>query len=188
VAALPEQSRPPLVPGDIDYSEPPATDLETRVRLLEDIIRTQSARQRELEEQISFQSSARANVQPGGAAAAPQPYVVGSDAKMSASWKNGLEIQSANKDYRVHIGGRTQIDGVWLQQSSAFTGAGGVGDADSVNFRRARLRIDGTYGDMQICRRVRLCQQRERQRWLAAGQSVRGQSGKSQCHPRASAH
>jgi phosphate-selective porin OprO and OprP len=147
VAASSDRPRLPSA-SDFDYSQPPATDLETRVRLLEDIIRTQSARQRELEEQISFHSTTNANLQPGGTTADPQPYVVGSDTKMSASWRNGLEIQSANKDFRIHVGGRTQIDGVWLDQSSAFTGAGGVGDADSVNFRRARLRIDGTMGDV----------------------------------------
>lgn len=147
IATAPERSSLPLAPGDLDYSQPPTTDLETRVRLLEDIIRTQAARQRELEEQISYHSM-NANVQPGEAPAAPRPYTIGSDTKMSASWKNGLEIQSANKDFRIHVGGRTQIDGIWLQESSAFTGAGGVGDADAVDFRRARLRIDGTIGEL----------------------------------------
>src|SRR5436189_237659 len=84
VAAGPERPTLPSV-SDFDYSQPPATDLETRVRLLEDVIRTQSARQRELEEQISFQST-NTNVQPGGATPGPQPYTIGSDAKMSASW------------------------------------------------------------------------------------------------------
>ncbi len=32
--------------------------------------------------------------------AAPKGYEVGSDLKMTASWKNGLQIQSANKDFR----------------------------------------------------------------------------------------
>ena len=75
----------------------------------------------------------------------PEPYVVGSDLKMSASWKHGLEVQSAHKDFRVHVGGRTQIDAVWYDDNpGAFLGAGGIGDQDSVNFRRARLRVDGT--------------------------------------------
>lgn len=76
---------------------------------------------------------------------AEEPYEIASDLKMSASWKNGLEVQSAHKDFRVHVGGRTQVDAVWLDGSNeAFLGTGGIGDQDSVNFRRARLRVDGT--------------------------------------------
>ncbi|MDZ4778946.1 MAG: porin [Planctomycetia bacterium] len=72
-------------------------------------------------------------------------YVVGSDMAMTASFKNGLELKSKHGDFRLHIGGRTQFDGVWLEDNAGFyQGAGGVGDADAVNFRRARLRIDGT--------------------------------------------
>lgn len=72
-------------------------------------------------------------------------YAVGTDLAMRASWNNGLEIESAHKDFRVHVGGRTQFDTIWLEGNpDAFAGTGGVGDADSVGFRRARLRIDGT--------------------------------------------
>ncbi len=64
---------------------------------------------------------------------------------MSAKWNNGLEFSTKDKNFKVHIGGRTQVDGVWYADSpDGFAGAGGVGDQDSVNFRRARLRIDGT--------------------------------------------
>ncbi len=65
--------------------------------------------------------------------------------KLGASYKNGLVLESADKAFKVHIGGRTQVDSVWFSDSPAFTGAGGVGDADAVNFRRARLRIDGVF-------------------------------------------
>ncbi|WP_175517095.1 OprO/OprP family phosphate-selective porin [Planctomicrobium piriforme] len=67
---------------------------------------------------------------------------------MSAKWKHGLEIETKDKKFRVHVGGRTQFDGVWLQNNrEAFIGAGGDGPADAVDFRRARLRVDGTmYG------------------------------------------
>jgi phosphate-selective porin OprO/OprP len=156
VVASPESAELPIAPDDLPYHQPPATDLEARVQALEQVIRSQAARQRELEEQLSLQTSANldANLQParsgagGTAASGPKPYTVGSDVKMSASWRNGLEIQSANKDFRIHVGGRTQFDTVFLNDSPAFTGAGGVGDADSMNFRRARLRIDGTLWDV----------------------------------------
>lgn len=65
--------------------------------------------------------------------------------KMSATYKNGLVLETADKNFKVHIGGRTQIDTVFLDSSPAFTGAGGAGDADAVDFRRARLRIDGVF-------------------------------------------
>ena len=62
-----------------------------------------------------------------------------------ASWKHQLNFESADKNFVVHLGGRTQIDTVWLQSNPAAFGAGnGAGSQDSANFRRARLRADGT--------------------------------------------
>ncbi|MCY2965569.1 MAG: hypothetical protein NT069_18385, partial [Planctomycetota bacterium] len=43
-------------------------------------------------------------------APADEWYEVGSDLSMSASWNNGLELSTKNKDFRVHVGGRTQFD------------------------------------------------------------------------------
>jgi phosphate-selective porin OprO and OprP len=63
---------------------------------------------------------------------------------MTGKWKNGLEVESADKKFRVHIGGRTQFDGVWIQDTENLAGAGGALDEDGVAFRRARLRADGT--------------------------------------------
>ncbi len=64
---------------------------------------------------------------------------------LTAHWNHGLELQSEDKKFRVHVGGRTQVDAVFLQESrNGFLGAGGVGDGDSVNMRRGRLRVDGT--------------------------------------------
>ena len=71
---------------------------------------------------------------------------------MSAKWKNGLELESADKQFRVHVGGRTQIDAVFFQGDSAFDNAGGARTSDAVDFRRARLRVDGTmYGWIDWC-------------------------------------
>lgn len=78
----------------------------------------------------------------------PEWYRVGTDTKLTAHWKHGLELESANKDFKVHVGGRTQFD------TSFFSGdndleepipLGGIGPLhDSMQFRRARLRVDGT--------------------------------------------
>lgn len=77
---------------------------------------------------------------------ADEGYVVGSDLTMKANWKDGFEVQSANKDFRIHVGGRTQFDvSAFSPDSSVEGGPGGVGALrDAANFRRARLRVDGT--------------------------------------------
>lgn len=65
--------------------------------------------------------------------------------EMFARWNNGLELQTKDKKFRVHVGGRWQVDAIFIQDDpEALFGVGGTGDADSVNFRRARLRVDGT--------------------------------------------
>lgn len=87
--------------------------------------------------------------------------VVGSDLSMSATWKDGLEFSTKNKDFRVHVGGRTQMDTAWFSADpNLYNGTGGtavpptqaqlrdngIGNkyADGMDFRRARFRIDGT--------------------------------------------
>lgn len=71
--------------------------------------------------------------------------VVGSDLSMTASWRNGLILETPNKDFRVHIGGRTQVDSVWMDADpQVMFGPGGVGRVDdAVAFRRARFAIEG---------------------------------------------
>ena len=84
--------------------------------------------------------------------AAAGPYEVGSDTDLRTSWeKSGgaaFTAESARKDFRVKIGGRSQFD------ASAFSAGPGPSQppnqggldpslADAVNVRRARLRIEG---------------------------------------------
>lgn len=71
-------------------------------------------------------------------------YEVGSDLTMTAKWNNGLELSTKNKDYRVHIGGRTQFDTSWYSANQNVQNNINVPYQDGVDFRRARLRIDGT--------------------------------------------
>jgi phosphate-selective porin OprO and OprP len=74
--------------------------------------------------------------------------VVGADVSLKAVWNNGLEFMSSNREFRVHVGGRAQID------TTAFTAGpgpnlepidGGLNPplAGATNFRRGRFRIDG---------------------------------------------
>jgi len=61
------------------------------------------------------------------------------------TWKNQLTFESPDKNFSVHLGGRTQLDTVWLADNPAAFGKGnGAGDADAVDFRRARFRMEGT--------------------------------------------
>lgn len=80
------------------------------------------------------------------ASEAPKDIVVGSGLGMTAAWKNGLWTESNDKSFRVHVGGRTQVDYVGYAGSEEVQfGKGGVGQLkDGVNFRRARLQVDGT--------------------------------------------
>ena len=75
-----------------------------------------------------------------------QGYEVGKDLAMTARWNNGLELSTADKAFRTHIGGRWQMDTSWFSadQSVQNNLPGGVNYHDGIDFRRARLRIDGT--------------------------------------------
>jgi hypothetical protein len=41
-----------------------------------------------------------------------EPYEIGSDKALKDAWKDGFQAESSNKDFRVKIGGRTQVDAV----------------------------------------------------------------------------
>jgi phosphate-selective porin OprO/OprP len=90
-------------------------------------------------------------------------FEVGSDLSMSASWNNGLWIESKQKDFRMHIGAYLQADSVWFQEPVKFrpaTGAAVTGGApggplgvpgstgigvfdDGTFLRRARFQLEG---------------------------------------------
>jgi phosphate-selective porin OprO/OprP len=72
--------------------------------------------------------------------------VVGADLSMTARWNNGLEVATKDKAFRIHPGGRWQLDTSWLNADDAVQDnlPGGGAYRDGVDFRRARLRIDGT--------------------------------------------
>jgi phosphate-selective porin OprO/OprP len=77
-----------------------------------------------------------------------EPYEIGSDKKTTTAWADGLQAQSANKDFRVKVGGRTQVDAVAFSAApgpNRQPGQAGLDPelADTVDFRRARFRIEG---------------------------------------------
>lgn len=71
-------------------------------------------------------------------------YVIGSDPKMDGSWNNGFEAITQHKDFRVHIGGRSQLDTSWYAADTTVNQNINRPYADGIDVRRARLRIDGT--------------------------------------------
>jgi phosphate-selective porin OprO/OprP len=78
----------------------------------------------------------------------PEPYEIGSDTALGSKWASGFHAESKHGDFRVKVGGRTQVDAV------AFSAGAGPnqppdqagldpGLADTVALRRARLRVEG---------------------------------------------
>lgn len=66
------------------------------------------------------------------------------DPKGSAS-SSLLWFETEDKAFRFHVGGRFQVDGVWVQAPERVQfGKGGIGQFDdAVNFRRLRLTAEG---------------------------------------------
>lgn len=75
-----------------------------------------------------------------------QKAVEGKDPVATVRWNHGIEAETADKAFKVHIGGRVQIDGAWMGANDRVQfGAGGTGRIDdAVNFRRGRLDAEGT--------------------------------------------
>jgi phosphate-selective porin OprO/OprP len=74
-------------------------------------------------------------------------WEIGKQVKMSATWYNGLwYLETEDKAFRFHVGGRTQMDLIWMgAQDSVEFGDNGTGPVlDGFNYRRARLEVDGT--------------------------------------------
>jgi phosphate-selective porin OprO and OprP len=63
---------------------------------------------------------------------------------MTASWRHGLELITEDRQFRVHVGGRTQFDTAWFDADPNVQRNINIPYGDGVGFRRARLRIDGT--------------------------------------------
>lgn len=128
---------PPESEGIAVPARPVDGDLDTLLRDLQQRIDSVENENRTLRDRLDGLSS-------GGA-----KKDEGSPLDMKASWNNGLELKSKDKKFKVHIGGRTQFDMAFFDASSAVeTGPNSVGPIqDGVDFRRARIKIDGTMYD-----------------------------------------
>lgn len=86
-------------------------------------------------------------------------YAVGENLGLTARWDTSVGlagpnsfwvVESADKAFRVHVGGRTQLDAIVYNAGQAIQyGNNGVGRVDdSLDFRRGRLTVDGTLWDV----------------------------------------
>lgn len=70
---------------------------------------------------------------------------VGKDRSLDDRWDNGFVADSADKSFRIHLGGRLDFDNCWFAQDENIL-IGPSADQtmrDGTLFRRARLRADG---------------------------------------------
>lgn len=148
------QELTPLPPVEPTACTGPTSSVETTHNLtrsdVERIVAEYLAR-REAERGVTQASAEAPLPEPFDGTVPPPPptwYEVGSDRRLSAQWNHGLELQSANQDFKVHVGGRTQFDTGFFNNDGYLeqpTADGGIGNlSDSMQFRRARLRVDGT--------------------------------------------
>jgi len=114
-------------------------DEETRVRSI-----VEQYLQERTPQMVSTDSTAPADGV--GADAANAWSEVGQDLTMSARWNNGLELATKDRAFRVHVGGRWQMDTSWFNAEPEVQNnlPLGLQYHDAIDFRRARLRIDGT--------------------------------------------
>jgi len=67
--------------------------------------------------------------------------VVGKDLSMKARWSNGFVLETEDKAFRTHVGGRVQPDWGWFAPDANLEPRGWN---DGAFFRRVRLRVDGS--------------------------------------------
>jgi phosphate-selective porin OprO/OprP len=66
------------------------------------------------------------------------------ESRINFSWENGLVGESANKDFRVHLGGRFDFDSGWYRTPVNLQNSLNTPLLDGTDFRRFRFAADGT--------------------------------------------
>jgi phosphate-selective porin OprO and OprP len=160
-ATLPPVPSPPPVPKKPDLPPPeppkPTTVTPAEVRALIDAAlkehdekRRQAEEAKKREEKSTIKREDERKKQEDDEkrtkGEAKEWHEVGSILGMSATWDNGVWFQTPNKDFRYHVGATLQYDGAWYTAGDQLQfGRGGTGPfRDGVNFRRGRLRTEGT--------------------------------------------
>ncbi|MBI1980194.1 MAG: hypothetical protein HYS63_01220 [Methylocystis sp.] len=112
---------------------PAAADTASEIRALKErlqALEAQVAKQKaEVKRATNVANAAQAHVSKDGHGHPPPPPVF-------VSFKNGLFVETEDKAFSIHIGGRVHADGGWQSDPAN-------GDASNVLLRRARLDIAG---------------------------------------------
>ncbi len=107
---------------------------------------------RALRDELQQQRQDLRKLQDRPAAPTDKTYVVGQETNMTATWRHGLLLETADKAFRMSVGGRVDFDSAWYGSSRAiensigrFNGFSdpGQGLADGMDIRRLRLRLHG---------------------------------------------
>ncbi|HQR06144.1 MAG TPA: porin [Gemmatales bacterium] len=84
--------------------------------------------------------------------AAEKGHEVGSDLTASVRWDPsiaGFRIETPNKDFSMHVGGRFQYDSVWFTESPLVHPQTQIGELyDGTFFRRVRMNLDGKFQEV----------------------------------------
>jgi len=120
--------------------EGPADLFETKMEAEPDLVRKVVADYLKEEDKKKKAEEERKKKQ-----AEDEGFEVGKDLTFKTRWDHGVWFETADKAFRVHVGGRTQFDLVWGRAPNDVEfGVGGIGRInDGVNFRRGRLEMDG---------------------------------------------
>jgi phosphate-selective porin OprO/OprP len=123
---------PPAAPPTAD-ALPDQTDPATQKiqGIIKDYLRDEADRKQEEEDRKAREAEAVG-------------HEVGSDLTMTVDWRDGFQLHSPHRDFRVHFGGRLQADGGWFDPDAALDRAFPDGWLDGADFRRIRIRSDGT--------------------------------------------
>lgn len=127
--------------------EPSNAQLEQRIRDLESRLSLQEQNKSQPAETSNTTTPTDSN---HGIADAAAPWQIAPSQDLSTptlKWKDDgyLWIESKDKSFSMHIGGRTQVDAVFLQAPQNVVDGLGPGACirDAVDFRRARLQMEG---------------------------------------------
>lgn len=133
--ALENLSRPGNLPppGEPKQEETKPADPEAVKKIVGEYIKEQEEKKKKEEEKKKKEAE-------------EQGSVVGEDRDFKASYNHRLQFETADKAFKIQLGGRTQFDGVWVKANDdVMFGPNGTGPLDdAINFRRARLEAEGT--------------------------------------------
>jgi hypothetical protein len=120
-------------------SDSNTTDLQKKVQQLEQVVKSLQQKVSEVEEASGKQAQ-----QPPAAQSANKETAKPKDpAPVITAGRSGFTISSADKVYRLKIGGQIQVDGKFYHGDSAYYGSKLI---DSFDIRKARPIFEGSLG------------------------------------------